>query len=310
MKKKIKLVVGAVLALFIILALAMGIFIGSATFNGLTNLISREDTIKNISLYKDKYDEFAKDKDIEEIKIKSSKDEHDIPAIFVNNPKSKGTCVMVHGLGGSKYSLYRQGQIFYDLGFSLLIYDQRNSGDNEAKYNTFGILESFDTLDVINFAKAKENARKLILYGESYGGSTSLIACGRDDSDIDYLILDCPVADSNEIADENFLKIEKEKKVPVDFMKFCGNIFLKMKLGFTLKDIDATKWAKEVDCPTLIINSKADKITPVHMVEDIYKSIKSDKKEIYTGENLAHTKFSEEDPKGFRKVVGDFLGKY
>ena len=273
MKKKIKLVVGAVLALFIILALAMGIFIGSATFNGLTNLISREDTIKNISLYKDKYDEFAKDKDIEEIKIKSSKDEHDIPAIFVNNPKSKGTCVMVHGLGGSKYSLYRQGQIFYDLGFSLLIYDQRNSGDNEAKYNTFGILESFDTLDVINFAKAKENARKLILYGESYG---------------------------NEIADENFLKIEKDKKVPVDFMKFCGNIFLKMKLGFTLKDIDATKWAKEVDCPTLIINSKADKITPVHMGEDIYKSIKSDKKEIYTGENFAHTKFFEEDPKGFR----------
>lgn len=42
MKKKIKLVLGAVLGLFIILVLAMGIFIGSATFDGLTNLISRK----------------------------------------------------------------------------------------------------------------------------------------------------------------------------------------------------------------------------------------------------------------------------
>lgn len=310
MGKKIKIGLGILCSVILILLLAFSIFIGKATFDGMTNIEDRKDTLENIGSYKDKYDNFAKGKDIEEIKIKSSKDKHDIPALFVRNPKSKDIVVMVHGMGASKYSLYNQGQIFYDMGYSLLIYDQRNSGDNTAKYNTFGILESFDALDAIGYAKRELSAKKLILYGESYGATSSIIAAARNDSDIDYLILDCPVADSNELVDENLSKIEKEQKVPASFMRFTGNVFLKLKLGFTLNDIDSSNWAKDIKCPTLIINSKADKLTPVHMGDKIYKSIKTDKKEIYTGEDFSHCKFSEEDPMGFRKVIETFLEKY
>ena len=220
---------------------------------------------------------------------------------------------MVHGLGGTKYSMSSQAQSLYDLGFSLLIFDQRNSGKNLAKYSTFGVLESYDCLDYLKYAKNNiKKDGKILLYGESYGGASSIIAASRDDSLIDYMILDCPVSDSNEFSDKVFKKIEKNQGVPVALMKFTGNIFLKTKLGFSLKDIDTRKWLEntEIKCPVLIINSNSDKVTPYHMGEDIYKAINSDKKEIYTCKEIPHTKFAEKEPENFKNIISKFLKKY
>ena len=46
------------------------------------------------------------------------------------------------------------------------------------------------------------------------------------------------------------------------------------------------------------------------MGDKIYMSINNDKKEIYIGEDFSHCKFSEGDPKDFRKVIETFLEKY
>lgn len=312
MRRKLKIGLGVLVSIIIILFLAFSVFIGKATFDGMTNIESREDTLENINLYRAKYEDFARGKDIEEIKIKSSEDGHEIPAVFIKNPQAKGICLMVHGMGGTKYSLYSQGQIFYDLGYSLLIYDQRNSGENLLPYNTFGVLESFDCLDAIDYIKKDYPDSKIILYGESYGGATSIIAASRDSSNIDYLILDCPLGDSREMVDKVLAKVEKEQNVPQSFMRFMGNIFLKMKLGFSLEDIDSTKWARQADItsPVLVINSKVDTMTPYHMGREVYESIKSTKKEIYTGEDFGHCEFSKKDPEGFKNLISTFLEKY
>lgn len=312
--KKILKRIGFIFLIFIIIAsIGMGYFIGNETFKGLTNIMPREETVENISLYKDKYKKFAEDKKIKEIKIKSSKFDHEIPGVFVENKNTNNIAVMVHGLCGTKYSMSSQAQGLYDLGFSLLIFDQRNSGKNLAKYSTFGVLESYDCLDYLKYAKNNiKKDGKILLYGESYGGASSIIAASRDDSLIDYMILDCPVSDSNEFSDKVFKKIEKNQGVPVALMKFIGNIFLKTKLGFSLKDIDTRKWLEntEIKCPVLIINSNSDKVTPYHMGEDIYKAINSDKKEIYTCKEIPHTKFAEKEPENFKNIISKFLKKY
>lgn len=260
-----------------------------------------------------KYDDFIKDKEVSEIRIKSSKFDYEIPAIFIKNPKGSDLALMVHGMGGTKYSMYQQGEVLYDLGYSLLIYDQRNSGDNKCEYSSFGVLESYDCLDALAYAKESINENnKVLLYGQSYGGATALIAASRDDSSIDYLILDCPVADSNELVDEVFKNVERKQGLPAWIMRFTGNIFLKVRLGFSLDDIDASKWAKDsnIQSPTLIINSDSDTVTPHHMGEEIYKSIGNNRKELYTTKGYDHLKFSETNPEEFKKVLIDFLDKY
>lgn len=307
-------IIGIIICVLVIVAvLAFGIFIGSETFKGLTNTSPREETLENAKSYMDRYDDFVKDKEVKEIKIKSSKYDYEIPAIFIKNPKGSDLAVMVHGMGGTKYSMYQQGEVLYDLGYSLLIYDQRNSGDNMCESSTFGVLESYDCLDALDYAKKSLNENNnILLYGQSYGGATALIAASRDDSNIDYLVLDCPVADSNELVDEVFKNVEKKQGLPAWIMRFTGNIFLKLKLGFSLDDIDASKWAKDsnIQSPTLIINSDSDTVTPYHMGEEIYKAIVNNKKELYTSKGYDHLKFSETNPEEFKKVLKDFLDKY
>lgn len=307
-------IIGIIICVLVIVAvLGFGIFIGSETFKGLTNTVSREETLENAKSYMDKYDDFVKDKEVREIKIKSSKYDYEIPAIFIKNPKGSDLAVMVHGMGGTKYSMYQQGEVLYDLGYSLLIYDQRNSGDNKCEYSSFGVLESYDCLDALAYAKKSINENnKVLLYGQSYGAATALIAASRDDSYIDYLVLDCPVADSNELVDEVFKNVERKQGLPAWIMRFTGNIFLKVRLGFSLDDIDASKWAKDsnIQSPTLIINSDSDTVTPHHMGEEIYKSIGNNRKELYTTKGYDHLKFSETNPEEFKKVLIDFLDKY
>lgn len=307
-------IIGIIICVLVIVAvLGFGIFIGSETFKGLTNTVSREETLENAKSYMDKYDNFVKDKEVKEVKIKSSKYDYEIPAIFIKNPKGSDLAVMVHGMGGTKYSMYQQGEVLYDLGYSLLIYDQRNSGDNMCESSTFGVLESYDCLDALDYVKKNLNENNnILLYGQSYGGATALIAASRDDSNIDYLVLDCPVADSNELVDEVFKNVEKKQGLPAWIMRFTGNIFLKLKLGFSLDDIDASKWAKDanIKSPTLIINSDSDTVTPYHMGEEIYEAIGNNKKELYTAKGYGHLKFSETNPEEFKKVLKDFLDKY
>lgn len=313
MRRRLKIIGTIICSLVAVAILGFGIFIGSETFNGLTNTVPREETLENAKAYMSKYNDFVKDKEVREIKIKSSKYDYEIPAIFIKNPKGSDLALMVHGMGGTKYSMYQQGEVLYDLGYSLLIYDQRNSGDNRCEYSSFGVLESYDCLDALTYAKKSINENnKVLVYGQSYGGATALIAASRDDSKIDYLVLDCPVADSNEFVDEVFKNIERKEGLPAWIMRFTGNIFLKLKLGFSLDDIDASKWAKDanIKSPTLIINSDSDTVTPYHMGEEIYEAIGNNKKELYTAKGYGHLKFSETNPEEFKKVLKDFLDKY
>lgn len=62
-------IIGIIICVLVIVAvLGFGIFIGSETFKGLTNTVSREETLENAKSYMDKYDDFVKDKEVREIK--------------------------------------------------------------------------------------------------------------------------------------------------------------------------------------------------------------------------------------------------
>lgn len=69
---------------------------------------------------------------------------------------------------------------FLDLGYDTIAYDQRNSGENMAAYNTIGVLEAKDASAVIDHIKEKYPDGKVILWGESMGALTSVIAAGEN----------------------------------------------------------------------------------------------------------------------------------
>lgn len=179
-----------------------------------------------------------------------------------------------------------------------------------ADFNTSGLLESEDTRAVIDYIREKYQDGKLILWGESYGGITSVIATGKDDTNIDYLILESPVSNGFDMIENVMKDISKKQGVPLDFMIKTGDLYSKVKLGISFSDMDGREYIKNIEIPVLITHSKIDKVTPPYMAEDLYAAKADDKKELITVDGYKHASYPYKDRDGYKKIVKDFLEKY
>lgn len=290
--------------------IGMTIFIGHQIVAGYTNAMPRETTIENSKHFLIGYSDLVKKYKVENLSIPSTYDSHKVPAFLAKKDGNNNIAILVHGMGGTKETTYSVAQMFLDLGYDTLAIDQRNSGENMADENTFGYKESFDVLDAINYASELSQYDKKLLWGESYGGLTSVIAAGRDDSKIDYLILDCPVSDGGFFTKEIYKEVSSEQGIPIAYMEFSEKIMSKIKLGFTVGDTDASEWIKNADVPVLIFNSKVDTVTPEYMGERLYNAISHNKKEIFTSETSPHVEIRVLEKDEYIKEIKNFLDLY
>ena len=310
MKKIFRNIFIGIIVLLILAGVGISIFTGKAVFDGYTNVMSREETLKNSMEFKEDYDDLIKNYKLEKIEIENDDLDHKVPAIFAKKDGNKDVAVLVHGMGGTKETVASIMKTFLELDYDVIAYDQRNSGENMADYNTSGLLESKDTRVVIDYIREKYQNGKLILWGESYGGLTSIIAAGKDDTNIDYLILESPVSNGFDMIENVMKDISRKQGVPLDFMIKTGDLYSKAKLGISFSDMDGSDYIKNIDIPVLITHSKIDKVTPPYMAEDLYAAKADDKKEIITVDGYKHASYPYKDREGYKKIVKDFLEKY
>lgn len=97
------------------------LFIGTQVFMGSTQLVTCEDTSKVKDSFWERYnmdyDVFCSTYTIEKVEITSTFDEHMIPADYIyalgeEGDKNNPTVILVHGLGGNRYTNYPLAEMF------------------------------------------------------------------------------------------------------------------------------------------------------------------------------------------------------
>lgn len=311
MKKVIKKILLIVLALVIIGFLCISAFTGRQVFNGYTNFVSREETVKNGKTYSKDISNIINKYQVTNFEIKDFNDKYSIPALLVQKPGNKNIALMIHGMGGTKETLAPLMGGFLESGYDVIAYDQRNSGDNYNNYNTFGVLESLDTLDVLRFIGPKykndEKNGKIILWGESYGALTSIIAAGRDDSMIDYLIVDSPISDARTLLADVMRETSEKEGIPLSYLMSTGDWYSRSAIGVKFKDFDGRKWIKNINKPIFISNSKDDSLTPPNMALDLYDSASTRDKLHYLVKGYKHGEFPYKENDVYMEAVNSFI---
>ena len=319
MKKIIKIIaiiLGVLVFLFLVFISGISTYTGKSMFEGCFEMISnkttKENSVKfleknNLNIQKDAQAYGAK---IEKLNIVSSKHKHTIPAdyITIKGTKDNDTMILVHGLGVDRRSIYPIAKIFLEKGYNVLTYDQRNSGDNLAKYTTFGYLESEDLEDCVNFVRSQISFDKKVgILGQSIGGATVGFYSGKKHAkdNVDFVILDSAISNIKYMVETSTSQLNID--MPLPYLMFCGNWATKIKLGFFYSDMDVCKSVVSSGVPTLIIHSKTDKITPYFMASDIYNAIPHSKKRIYTIEKGEHANGFYEDKAKYTKEIMDFI---
>lgn len=108
----------------------------------------------------------------------------------------KGTVIVLPGMLQSRYTMTFWGIGLAQRGYRVALVDLRGHGESTGEYLTYGLIESRDTIQVI---EALESADLLeppvILLGASYGAATALMAAAQS-KDIAAVVAFAPFTDA------------------------------------------------------------------------------------------------------------------
>lgn len=316
-KRRLKIILVMIVVVLLIAFVGISYFIGMQVFENSTQLVTNEETTGVKDSFWEKfqmdYDKFIEKYRVEKIRVESSFDGHIIPGdyIYAQNVEGKDhdTVILVHGLGGNRYSNYPLAEYFLEKGYNVLTYDQRSSGENTAKYTTFGYWEKYDVRDMTDYVVKNAPEKKIGLWGTSFGGASIGLAMtgGELDGKVDFAVLDCPVSSMEDMIAAQMK--DMEIGIPVEYMAACGNIVNRQKLGFSYEDADVPAAIKDTKVPVLVINSEADTLTPYYMGKNIYEAMGQKTKQIWSVNDSDHADVWLDYNKEYREHLDAFIAE-
>ena len=202
----------------------------------------------------------------EVVKLNSNKE---IECWLVRNEKPKGTVILFHGYGGEKSSMIDKSNEFIKMGFSTLLVDFMGSGNSEGNQTTIGYKEAEQVKTAFDYIKEK-GEKNIYLFGTSMG-SVAIMKCIND-----YkikpkgIIIECPFGTMYQTVCARFNKMNAPTLPMAGILLFWGGI----QNGFWGFSHNPTEYAKNIDCPTLLLYGEKDKSVSRNEIDEIYKNLK------------------------------------
>lgn len=227
-----------------------------------------------------------------------------LPAEYETNK----TVIISHGVGSSKNSSRKYAKLFHELGFNTITYDHRFHGESGGKNISYGHYERYDLQKIVHYAKEKTGENAVIgIHGESMGAGILLMYGSTVEDGADFYIANCPYSNFYE---ECVYRVEKDfsfipKLLHNKIISFV-NLFIKLRAGYSLRNVCPVDHIENIKSPILFINTKEDKYIPITMTEELYNT-KPDKKYIYWVEKGRHAAAYDQNPNKYKEEVKNFL---
>ena len=211
---------------------------------------------------------------------------------------------------GYRSNAYRDGnggfQIAKNYGLNVLIPDQRSHGKSEGTAITFGIKESYDCAQWIDYSKKRfGNDIRIVLVGLSMGAATVMMASDKIPAEnVKGIIADCGFSSPKEILKE----VAKQMKYPCEIAYFLTRMGAKLFGGFDVEESSALEALAKTSIPLLFIHGESDGFVPCYMSRKCYEACASPK-QIFTVKDATHGVSYYLDTPGYTKTVTDFFDR-
>ena len=267
---------------------------------------SNDNVMKSYYPFKDKIVERLKGLDMEEVWI-TSRDGLKLHGYFKEAQyKTNRTIISVHGYSGSAFSTAPAFSHFLvDFNYNMLFIDLRTYGMSEGKYVGYGIKDSYDVLDWVEFVKERVEDASICLFGISLGGNTVACASDKVPDEVKCIIDDCGYTS----AWDEFAHIIKDAYHLPTFILYFAQIWNKIFAHYGFKDEDARRSLSKSKCPVLFIHGSSDTFVPYSMGKENYDACSS-RKELKTYEGIEHARCYFENKDSYTRLVLNFLARY
>lgn len=235
----------------------------------------------------------------------TSRDGLRLHALWIPASRSKATVILAHGYR-STYLLdfALMLDVYHQLGFNILIPEQRSHGESEGKYITFGVKESADMLDWIAYHNEQLGQWPVLLCGMSMGASTVLFMADEPmPVNVCGMIADCGFTSPKEILKKVYRDLIR---IPAGPSIWAAELFARLFGGFSLYGKDTRRTLAHSRLPVLMIHGMADDFVPYQMTSQGYDACTSEKQLLLVA-NATHGASYFYDPVGYSAAIMYFL---
>ena len=243
------------------------------------------------------------------VKIKSD-DNLNLKGILFKREGSKKIVICFHEYTSKGLTDFTAISNFYlDMGYNMLIVDERGHGKSEGKYIGLGCLEKNDAIKWINYVIERYGQNcQIVLHGISMGGTTAIMTSSMDlPSNVKCIISDSGYTSLYKTLG-GLLKSIYHIIFPMPTL-FIANKICKKLAGYKLDECNVIDDVKKSKLPILFIHGEKDNIVPCSMCYDLYNSCNSPK-DILIVKEAGHEESYYKDSKSYEEKVKDFILKY
>lgn len=213
--------------------------------------------------------------------------------------------ILMHGYKSNGIRDFCGGALIgKELGYHLILVDQRAHGKSEGHTLSFGVRERQDCLEWIAYAKQRFGSdTPIILTGLSMGAATVLMASELElPENVKGIIADCPYSSPKEII----CKVGESRNLPVWLI--YPFVFLGALLygHFSINACSAIEAVTHTKVPILLIHGEGDQFVPCDMSRRIYEA-NPDMIRLETFKDADHGISYILDPKKYHQVAEEFL---
>jgi uncharacterized protein len=231
-----------------------------------------------------------------------STNETHLEAWHVPASNSRGLVLLFHGYVAAKCTLLDQAKIYHDLGYDTLLVDFRGSGGSSGNETTIGYAEADDVAAAMNYAQHQFAPPKLILAGQSMGAAAILRAVALHSLHPDALVLECPFNRLFTTVQHRFDIMGVPSFPAANLLMFWGSV-QQHHWAFDVNPVDS---AREVHCPTLLMNALDDPFVRPAEAKAILNNLAGTKRDVWF-EHVGHDAFLPKYPQQWSSAVTSFM---
>lgn len=229
---------------------------------------------------------------------------------YIINDSIKGTrkkvAILCHGQTVTRAGIIKYAKVFYDLGYNLVIFDERSFGKTGGKYCTLGYKEHEDIYAVVKYTRKIFGEDCFLgMLGESMGAGSALLSLKYHTPD--YVIADCPFADTGlliaDLARNNagFLGTLSLKRAE----KLCDRRYP----GYSFNKVKPIEAVSETETPICFMHGAEDKLIDCKHSRMMFEKCKNSRSEIHYYDKTDHARSIYNHTEEYIDIMTAFIKK-
>lgn len=228
----------------------------------------------------------------------------------VRAAKPNGSWVLVfHGVADNRYGMIEHARMLLQVGYDVVMMDQRAHGASEGAIASYGWLERKDASAVTDALVEAEHPMHIFALGNSMGAGIALQSAAADRR-IEAVAVEAPFADLQEAAYDyaglqRWPLLGKTLFAPGAWAVVRRGEHL---AGFPANEVSPVKAVEERPFPVLLICDGADVVLPCRHSAKILRAARGSK-ELWEVPGALHTGAMGAAPSEFRRRVLKFFDR-